>query len=147
VSLLYADTSALLRAYFADEPEHSEFRAMLLEGEEPVVTAELARVEIASAVRAAARAGRLRRWRGLLARIDADCQEDGPIALLRLRPEAVLPVAYRLVLERRLRTLDAVHLAVALEEGPALAGAEELVLVTRDEDQAVAAEALGLPVR
>lgn len=147
MSLLYADTSALLRAYFADEPEHAELRAMLLEGEEPVVTTELTRVELASAVRAAASAGRFRRWRALLARIDADCGEDGPIALLRLRPEAILPAAYRLVLEHRLRTLDALHLAVALEECPALAGGEDVVFVTRDGQQAAAAEAVGLPVR
>lgn len=147
MTLLYADTSALLRAYFADEPEHSELRAMLLEGEEPVVTTELTRVELASAVRAAATAGRFRRWSGLLARIDADCQEDGPIALLRLRPEVVLPAAYRLVLEHRLRTLDALHLAVALEECPALAGGEDVAFVTRDGDQAAAAEAVGLLVR
>ncbi|HEX9824416.1 MAG TPA: type II toxin-antitoxin system VapC family toxin [Actinomycetota bacterium] len=147
MSLLYADTSALLRAYFADEREHSELRSMLLEGEEPVVSTEIARVELASAARAAARAGRFRRWKTLLARIDADCQEDGPIALLGLRPEIVLPTAYRLVVEHRLRTLDALHPAVALEECPALAGDEDVVFVTRDGDQASAAKKLGLPVR
>ena len=144
MSLLYADTSALLRAYFVDEPEHEELRGMLLDGEEPVVTSELARVEMGSAIRAAARGGRLRRWKALLARFDADCQEDGPIALLRLRSELVFPSAYRLVLEHRMRTLDALHLAVAIEECPAVAGDEEVVFVTRDADQGVAAAAAGL---
>lgn len=147
MSLLYADTSALIRAYFTDEPDHAELRGLLLEGDEPVVTSELARVELASAVRAAARAGRLRRWRALLFRFDADCQEEGPIALLRLRAEAVLPTAHRLVLDHRLRTLDALHLAVALEECPALAGGEEVVFVTRDDDQSAAARALGFTLR
>lgn len=147
MSLLYADPSALLRAYFADEPEHAELRSMLLEGEEPVVTSEVSRVELASATRAAARGGRLRSWRALLTRIDADCQEEGPIALIRLRPEVVLPVAYGLVLERRLRTLDAIHLAVAAEECPALAGNDDIVFVTRDRDQAAAAATAGFARR
>lgn len=147
MSLIYADTSALLRAYFADEPDHAQLRAMLLEGDQPVVTTELARVELASAIRAAADSGRLRGARGLLARIDADCGEDGPVALIRLRPEVVLPTAYRHVLEHRLRTLDALHLAVAIEESPGLAGGAAVVFVSRDGDQATAAAALGLAVR
>jgi uncharacterized protein len=148
VSLLYADTSALLGAYFADEPDHALLRATLLEGDEPVVTSELTRAEIASAVRGAAAAGRLPRWRALLDRIDADCAEDGPIALLALRPRVVLPTAHRLVLDHRLRTLDAIHLAVAVEECPELAGdGEDVAFVTRDRDQGIAATALGLTVR
>jgi predicted nucleic acid-binding protein len=146
MTLLYADTSALARAYFEDERDHRHLRQRLLEGEEPVVTSELARVELASAIRAAAGAGRLRRSAGVLARFDADCGEDGPIALLRLRADAVLPVAYDLVLEHRLRTLDAIHLAVALEECPLLAGDDEVVFVTRDVEQAAAASALGFSV-
>jgi predicted nucleic acid-binding protein len=146
VTLLYADTSALLRAYFEDEPDHARLREQLLEGTDPVVTSELARVELASAIRAVTTAGRLRRSAGLILRIDDDCAEDGPIALLRLRADAVLPVAYNLVLEHRLRTLDAIHLAVALEECPVLAGDDVVVFVTRHEPQAVAATAVGLSV-
>lgn len=147
MTLIYADTSALVRAYFADEADHSMLRQRLLEGKDPVVTSELARVELASAIRAAAQAGRIGRYDGLLARIDADCQEEGPISLLRLRPEAVLPTAYGLVVEHRLRTLDGIHLAVALEEFPLLAGEGDAVFVTRDERQAAAAVALGLSVQ
>jgi len=146
VTLLYADTSAILRAYFADERDHEELRAMLLEAEDPVVTSEMARVEIASAVRAAGAGGRLPRWRRLLARIDADCGQDGPITLLALRPRIVLPRAYDLVVETGLRTLDALHLAVAIEECPALAAGSGIVFVTRHRDQAAAATALGLAV-
>ena len=50
-AIRYADPSALLSAYFADEPERAELRGMLLEGVEPVVTIELSRVELASATR------------------------------------------------------------------------------------------------
>ena len=141
-----ADTSALVRAFFADETDHDDLRRRLLEAEEPVVTSELARVELASAIRAAAETARIGRIDGLLARIDADSQAAGPIALLRLRPEVVLPRAYDLVLEHRLRTLDALHLAVALEECPALAGEDEVVFVTRDRRQRAAAVAEGFSV-
>jgi uncharacterized protein len=68
------------------------------------------------------------------------------VALVRLRPEIILPAAYRLVLDHRLRTLDVVHLAVALEEAPGLSEDGEVVLVTRDEDQAKAARRAGLAV-
>jgi uncharacterized protein len=147
VTLLYADTSALIRAYFLDEPDHAALRSLLLEGDDPVVASEITRVEIASAIRAAATAGRFPRWRQLLARVDSDCGEAGPIALLAFRSHVVLPTAYQLVLDHRLRTLDAVHLAVAIEECPALAGEGEVAFVTRDRDQAAAAEAVGFSVR
>jgi uncharacterized protein len=147
VTLLYADTSAILRAYFVDEPDHDVLRATLLEGTDAVVTSEIARVEVASAIRSAASGGRLRRWRGILARIDADCAHDGPITLLALRSDPILSEVRRLALERGLRTLDAVHLAVAVVECPSLAPDGEVAFVTRDAAQATAAAALGFEVR
>jgi predicted nucleic acid-binding protein len=142
--VLYADTSALVRAYFAGEPGHAELRARLLEGDEAVVTSELTRLEFASAVSAAARRGRLRNVRVFLDRFDADCGSDGPIALVRLDPEGVFPLAYRLLTEHDLRTLDALHLAVASTSATALAAGDSVVLVTRDDRQAAAAAAMGL---
>jgi len=144
VSILYADTSALVRAYFADEPEHAELKARLLDGDEAVVSSELTRLEFASAVSAAARSGRLRNFRLFLDRFDADCGRDGPIALLRLDPEGVFPLAYRLLMEHDVRTLDALHLAVASTSAAALAGADSVLLVTRDDRQATAAAVMGL---
>lgn len=115
----------------------------MLEGDEAVVSSELTRLEFASAVSAASGTGRLRRARLFLDRFDADCGADGPIALLRLDSE-VFPLAYRLLIEHDLRTVDAIHLAVASTSAAALAGPDPVVLVTRDERQAVAAEAMGL---
>lgn len=146
VALYYADTSALVRAYFADEVDHSLLRELLLEDGNPVVTSEITRVEIASAVRAASSGGRLRRWRALLARIDADCGAGGPVMLLALRLDLVLPAARSLVLDHGLRTLDALHLAVAIEQCPILVDDGEITFVTRDRVQAAAAEALGFLV-
>lgn len=144
MTLLYADTSAIVRAYFADEQEHSALRAMLLEGRHPVVTSEVARLELASAVRAASRMGRLTAWEGLLARIEEDCSGEGPITLLALRPTVVLDTARHLLLEHRLRTLDALHLAVAVRECPGLADDGRVLFVTRDARQGAAAAAIGL---
>ncbi len=144
MSLIYADSSALVRAYFPDEPDHADLRTLLLEGNEAVVTSEIARLELASAARAASSGGRLSGWSELLARIDLDLAEGGPIGPIGLRPDLILPAAYRLVVEHRLRTLDAIHLAVCVEECPAFAGDDTIIFVTRDREQAAAARALGL---
>jgi len=147
LSLFYADTSALARAYLDDEPDHATLGHLLLESGEQVVTSELSRLELASTVRSAERAGRVFDGEDLLTRIASDVSELGAIQLLKLRPERTLPAAHRLLLTHRLRTLDAIHLAVALDDARTYAGSEEVVLVTRDADQAAAARALGLAVR
>lgn len=144
MSVRYADTSALVRCYLVDEADHERLRALLLEGREPVVTSELTRVELASALSTAARSGRLRRPDWLLARADADCGPDGPIALLALDPGTVLPRARQLVLDHPVRTLDAIHLAVAATTATELAAGEPLEFVTCDQRQAQTADALGL---
>ena len=145
MTLLYADTSALVRAYLADEPDHLELRAAVLEGSGGLITSEIARVEFASSIRAAAEARRVSDHMELLDQFDADCQPDGRIRLVELRTGPVLRTAKQLVLDHRLRTLDAIHLAVAVEERDEMAIAD-LVFLTRDEDQATAARALGFEV-
>lgn len=144
MSVRYTDTSALVRCYLVDEADHERLRALLLEGREPVVTSELTRVELASALGTAARSGRLRRPDWLLARADADCGPDGPIALLALDPGTVLPRARQLVLDHPVRTLDAIHLAVAATTATELAAGEPLEFVTCDQRQAQTADVLGL---
>jgi predicted nucleic acid-binding protein len=143
LSILYADTSALVRAYFTDEPDHAPLQERLLNGADPVVTSELTRVELASASSAAVRGGRLKQARIVLDQFDADCADDGPLALIRLDPATVLPRARDLVCTHSLRTLDAMHLAVALGEVTDMAAGEPVVFVTRDAAQAAAARALG----
>ncbi len=147
MTVFYADTSALVRAFFVDEPDHVELRRLLLEGETPVVTSELTRVELASAVAAAARTGGLQRPQVVLDRYDGECGDDGPLTMVRLDPEVALPTARGLVLRHQLRTLDAVHLAVALTTAVDLAADGEVCLVTRDHGQAAAAVEVGLAVR
>jgi predicted nucleic acid-binding protein len=147
VSVLYADTSAIVRAYFVDEDDHDELRGLLLEGSEPVLTSELTRIEFASAVTAAFRAGRAEGADELLARFDVDCGDDGVITLLRLDSGRVFPTAHKLVSDHVLRTLDAIHLAVVMTDVTTLAAGEPVELVTRDQRQAASAAALGLAVR
>jgi predicted nucleic acid-binding protein len=146
LSILYADPSALVRAYFVDEPDHDSLRELLIEGDQPVVASELARVEFASAVAAAFRSGRMTQAGRVRARFDADCGEDGAITLLRLDPDSVFDLAYDLVANHELRTLDAIHVAVALTDVATLAAGEPVAFVTRDHCQAAAAAAHGLEV-
>ena len=141
----YADTSAVVGAYFADEPDHEQLAAVLFDGAEAVVTSELTRVEFASAVTAAARAGRLDAADALIRQFDVDCRDDGPLSLLRFDSAQVFPLAQELVRGHRLRTLDALHLAVATTAAAALA--DEVAFLTRDLRQAEAARTLGLAVR
>lgn len=140
------DASALARAYLPDEPDHVGLRELLLGGAHCVVTSELARLELTAAVAAARRSERVRDVRGALAEVEADFASQR-VLLMRLRPGVVFPIARRLLLEHPLRTLDALHLAVATEEAPAYADGEPVVIVTRDRAQAKAARALGLTVR
>jgi hypothetical protein len=111
VTLYYFDTSAVVLAYFVDEEDHDLLAGMLFDGNDPVVTGELTRLELASAAAAAFRAKWLGDPRPVLDRFDLDCGDDGAITVLRLDPPAVLPLAQRLVLEQPLRSLDAVHLS------------------------------------
>lgn len=146
MSLHYVDTSAIVRVYIADEPEHERLRELVLESSEPVVSSELTEVELASAVSAAVRHGRLADGDPLLSRFRADYADGGPVTLLRLDSDSTLPLAYRIVREHRVPTLDAIHLAVALTDAAALAGGDDVMMVTRDSAQAQAARELGLEV-
>ena len=135
----FVDTSALARVYLEDEPDSSDLRTLLLDSREAVVASELARVELARSAKGAERSGRLASATILLERIDADLND--PIGVIDLEPSTVLPSARELVLEHRLGTLDAIHLAVALELRDELE--DGVVFITRDADQAAAAKALG----
>jgi len=142
LSTLYADTSALARAYLGDEPESGRLASLLFESNSAVATSELSRVELARVVTAAERAGRIESADRFLLVIDSDL--DTAIGVVPLHPDTVLPEARRVLLEHRVRTLDAIHLAVALElratEG------DQVTFVTRETDQAAAAQALGFPL-
>ena len=128
--------------YLGDEPGWRELESLLFGPDAFVATSELSSVELAGAAKGAERAGRIASAEVLLATVDGDLRSQ--IQLIRLDPESVLPQARKLVLGYRLRALDAIHLAVALEFRAS--GEDDVVFVTRDADQAAAAKALGFAV-
>jgi predicted nucleic acid-binding protein len=145
VTVVYADTSAVVRAYFAGQPDHDELRSLLLTSGAAVVTSEITRIEFASAVHRAPMPDRARKV--LLDSFDIQCGPNGPLALISLDPTTVLPRAHALTIAHRLRALDAIHLAVAVEQTHQFGGATEVAFATRDHEQAAAAKALGFMVR
>jgi predicted nucleic acid-binding protein len=147
VKVLYADTSAVVGAYLADEVEHAHLKDLLLSQNYIVLTSELTRVELASAVTAAKRTGRIPDNSALLYQFDQDSAPGNRFGVIPLAPHRVFPAARRLVTENHpLRTLDAIHLAVALHEVAPLTGSALVTMVSRDQRQADAATANGLSV-
>jgi predicted nucleic acid-binding protein len=142
LSVLYVDTSALARIYLVDDPDARALATLLLDGDREVATSELSDVELARAIKTAERGRRIASADRVLRTVQRHL--GSAVALVPLNPGAVLPSARRIVLEHRVRTLDAIHLAVALDLR--VAAEDDLTFVTRDAGQAAAAEALGLPV-
>jgi len=124
--LIYCDSSALLKLVFL-EPETTELRRWLFERPgEPLVSSELARVEVLRGCRRLD-AGTLPQARALLADIE------------------LIPLAGRVIddagdiAEPLLRSLDALHLASALSIAPDLTA-----FIAYDRRLAAAATAAGL---
>lgn len=146
MTVYFADSSALTRSYLGDELGSADLRRLLLKGEEAVLASQLAAVEVPAALAAASRAGRLddQRLATLVDRYERDAAELGRVSLMPLDPDPVLARAREIVLEHPIRTLDALHLAVAETAARRLADDDELIFVTRDQRQRAVAEALGL---
>lgn len=144
--MIYADTSALARAYLTDEADHRRLRRLLRDGTDSVVTSDLTIVELLSAVRRAFRDRRHRHVDQLIARIGEDFADPYVFTVLRFESTMVLPTARRLVLAHPMSGLDAMHLAVALVTAAPLAEEDPFTFVTRDAAQAKAARAEGLSV-
>ncbi|MCB0872698.1 MAG: type II toxin-antitoxin system VapC family toxin [Actinobacteria bacterium] len=123
----YVDTSALVKLVVA-EPETAGLRAWLAETEPTLVAADLVRTELVRAARRSA-PDRLVAARGVL---------DG-VVLISVST-AMFEAAGRLD-PPEMRSLDAIHLATALELGDELEG-----IVAYDERLAHAARANGIPV-
>jgi predicted nucleic acid-binding protein len=142
--LVYIDSSVLVRAYLPDEKGHDDARALLDGVEHLLVTATWTVVEVTSALARAARGLRVEDLDAVLAVLAADTGDDGPVTLLRGDVGQVERVSTRIVKDHAIRSLDALHLAVAqLAAVPLLDPGEPLGFATRDDAQAVAAEALG----
>ncbi len=123
----YVDTSALVKLVVA-ESETAALQSWLQEVDRDLVSCDLARTELMRAVR------KIVPDRALQARAVLDS-----VTLLEVRA-GVFEEAGRLD-PSELRSLDAIHLAAALDLGDDLAG-----LVTYDDRLAEAAEANGVAV-
>jgi len=128
LSLLYLDSSALVKLV-AREAETSALLS-LLEARPEVASSALAQVEVLRAVRrAGGRKRDLDRAREVLSRVVLIAVDDSILeAAATLDPAA-------------LRSLDAIHLATALELRP-----ESQAIVSYDDRLNAAAEAIGIPV-
>ncbi|MCP9491457.1 MAG: type II toxin-antitoxin system VapC family toxin [Solirubrobacteraceae bacterium MAG38_C4-C5] len=143
--LRFLDSSLIVRAYLPDEPGQTEAYGLLTGG--GALASELAPVEVTRGLVGARRAGRLSdtEFEQTLAQVDVDLGEQGRIGIIPFDGGPTLVRARELVLAHRLRTLDAIHLAVADLDARRLAEPDlELHFLTRDADQAAAARALGL---
>jgi predicted nucleic acid-binding protein len=130
VTLFYADSSALVKMVRA-EPETTALRAFFAEAD--IVTCELVLAELPRAIR---RAVALDAQLPLERLIEQAGEIVGAVGLIPLdRP---LLLAAGAVAEPALRTLDAIHVAAAVEANPLDA------FVTYDERQAAAARLAGL---
>lgn len=122
----YLDSSAILKLAVS-EPESAALRRYLRR-RRPLVSSALARAEVARA----------------LLPLGEDAVRRGQVVLSRLElirvGDRILAAAGTL-LPAELRTLDAIHLAIALQLGVDLAR-----VVTYDERLYAAAEAIGCPV-
>lgn len=134
----------IVRALLPDEVGNAE-AAELLFGDTPCVTSAISLVEVSGALAAARRAGRLdERTLGRLLPTPTGLPGED-VAVLALDPVPALARARGLVIDHRLRALDAIHLAVADLDARRLTDpGEDLHFATRDADQAAAARALGL---
>ena len=125
--MFYLDTSALVKLVVA-EPETRALEAWIEAGTSALMTSDLARVELVRAVR----------------RVVPERARDARVVLDSLAIITVTSATYddaaRLE-PAELRSLDAVHLAVALELGDSLGG-----LVTYDHRLAAAAASYGIEV-
>lgn len=141
--LIYVDSSILAKAYLRDEPGHRDAVA-LLDGADLLVTSKLALLEVTSALVRAANGGRVADLDGLLLALDADLSADGPVTVITADQQLAEDAARSMVRRHGLRTLDALHLAVADLSARPLAGDDEpLAFASRDDAQRAAAEQLG----
>lgn len=142
--LVYLDSSVLARAYLPDEAGHREARALLEGTEHLLVTSTWTVVETTSALARAARGARVSKLDAVLAVLAADTGDDGAVTLLRADAEQVERVSTRIVREHAIRSLDALHLAVAeLAAVPLSEPDQQLGFATRDDNQRTVAVALG----
>jgi uncharacterized protein len=141
--LIYVDSSVLARAYLHDERGHHEARA-LVEGPAFLVTSSLTVIEVTSALMRATQAGRAADVDVLLERFEFEISSDGPVTLISGDQMMLETTALQIARTYAIRTLDALHLAVAdLSARPLAGDDEQLAFASRHDTQREAAAQLG----
>ncbi len=142
--LVYLDSSLIVRAYLSDESGHQAALTLLDDPQHLLVTSRWTLVELMSALARAFRGNRAGDFNDAAIRMRADTSANGPITLLRADFEQVEATATRIVGEYAIRSLDALHLAVAeLAARPLLEPGEPIGFASRDDAQWAVAEQLG----
>lgn len=141
--LVYVDTSFLVRAYLADEPDHDVALTLITGPDALLVTSSLTRIEATSAILRAGRAGRCNPALTLPV-LEEDLSTEGKVTLLAPDRDSSEAEAHAIVVAHGLRALDALHLACArLAAVPLLDPGTTLRFASRDADQAEAARTMG----
>ncbi len=140
----YFDSSALVKRYLA-EAGSAWVQARCNNPAQVIVTADLARAEMAAAFARKLREGTLApdEYRNVRARLTIDAQKRYQIVpIVSHRVDEAIELTFR----NKLRSYDAVHLACALHVNQALLANHlpPLTLITADDDLLKAAQAEGL---
>jgi uncharacterized protein len=145
VRIAYVDSSVVVRYYLVNDPDHAEAVALIDDVDSAIVTGTWTVIEASGALVHACRNARVDAT-AVLARLDLDMTE-GPITLVAEPQEDVERIALDIVRTEGIRAMDAWHIAVASLSLPELSGpGDQAIFVTRDTDQAQAAERRGLAV-
>jgi predicted nucleic acid-binding protein len=139
----YADTSAVVRAYLRDEPDHAAWREALLGSAIAVLSSRLLQIELTSAICAAHRARRIRRATAVLDAFAHHCARSGPVSLVPITGRHVHE-ASKLLQKHVIHAADALHVAAALATK---AFVDDVIFTTCDERQAAVGRHVGLTVQ
>ncbi len=137
--IAYVDSSVVVRYYLVTDPHHAEAVELIDDAESAIVTGTWTAIEVSGALVRACRSAQVDAA-AIQAQLDLDMTE-GPITLVAEPQEEVERIALDIVRTDGIRAMDAWHIAVASLALPELCGpGDEAVFVTRDGDQARAAE-------
>lgn len=143
--IVYLDSSIVVRYYLVNDPHHGEAVALIDDADGAIVTGTWTVIETSGALVRACRSAGVDAT-AILARLDLDVTE-GPITLVAEPQDDVERIALDIVRTEGIRAMDAWHIAVATLALPELTGpGDQAVFVTRDGDQARAAERRGLAI-
>ncbi|MEP6478222.1 MAG: type II toxin-antitoxin system VapC family toxin [Rhodoglobus sp.] len=144
--IVYVDSSAVVRSYLPDEPDHDTFRE-LVAGPTTTITGSWTRIEVTGSLVRAARAGRTDVSAALEFFRRETAPGSGPLLVVDVSQADIEGRALQIVRDTGIRSMDAWHLACAAIATDALREpGEERAFATRDNAQADIARSLGFTI-